>query len=81
MFPQGLPFAAPYFPYLSGMYSTLGGGWNGGGGFPVGNTSVAFTLTPKAHDVKPTFNANATWVKANHTFKLGAAAVLRAYKA
>ena len=75
LFPQGLPFAAPYFPYLSGMYSTLGGGWNGGGGFPVGNTSVAFTLTPQAHDVKPTFNASATWVKANHTFKLGASAV------
>ncbi|MCU1335988.1 MAG: hypothetical protein JWO19_1569 [Bryobacterales bacterium] len=75
LFPQGLPFAAPYFPYLAGMSSTLGGGWNGGGGYPVTNTSVAFTLTPEAHDTKPTFNANATWVKANHTFKLGASAV------
>ena len=35
-----------YFPYMAGMYSTLGGGWNGGGGFPGGNTGVAFTLTP-----------------------------------
>src|SRR6185295_10348025 len=75
LFPQGLPFAAPYFPYLAGMSSTLGGGWNGGGGFPVTNTSAAFTLTPKATDTKPTFNANATWVKGNHTFKLGATAV------
>ncbi|HSP67743.1 MAG TPA: TonB-dependent receptor [Bryobacteraceae bacterium] len=75
LFPQGLPFAASYFPYLAGMYSTLGGGWNGGGGFPVGNTSAAFTLTPEAYDTKPTFNASATWVKANHTFKLGATAV------
>ena len=75
LFPQGLPFSAPYFPYLAGMYSALGGGWNGGGGFPVGNTSVAFTLTPQAYDTKPTFNANATWVKGNHTFKLGASAL------
>ena len=25
--------------------------------------------------MKPTFNANATWIKANHTFKLGATAL------
>jgi hypothetical protein len=75
LFPQGLPFAAPYFPYMAGMYSTLGGGWNGGAGFPSGNTSVAFTLTPEAYDTKPTFNASATWVKGNHTFKLGASAL------
>ena len=75
LFPQGHPFSAPYFPYLSGMYSGLGGGWNGGGGFPIGNTSVAFTLTPEAFDTKPTFNANATWVKGNHTYKLGATAL------
>ncbi len=79
LFPQGLPFNAPYFPYLAGMTSTLGGGWNGGGPFnaspPVTNTGVAFTLTPQAFDTKPTFNANATWVKGNHTFKLGATAL------
>ena len=75
LFPQGIPFNAPYFPYMAGQYSTLGGGWNGGGGFPVGNTGVAFSLTPKNNDVKPTFNANATWVKGNHTYKLGATAL------
>jgi hypothetical protein len=75
LFPQGKPFNVPYFPYLSGMFSTIGGGWNGGAGFPVGFTSVAFTLTPKAYDTKPTFNASATWVKGNHTFKLGATAL------
>jgi hypothetical protein len=76
LFPQGLPFAANYFPYMAGMSSPLGGGWSGGGGYPaVTNTSAAFTLTPEAYDTKPTFNANATWVKANHTFKLGATAV------
>jgi len=76
LFPQGLPFAANYFPYMAGMSSALGGGWNGGGGWPaVTNTNVAFTLTPQAWDTKPTFNANATWVKGNHTYKLGATAL------
>ena len=76
LFPQGLPFAANYFPYMAGMSSALGGGWNGGGGWPaVTNTNIAFTLTPQAWDTKPTFNANATWVKGNHTYKLGATAL------
>jgi hypothetical protein len=63
---------------MAGMSSTLGGvggGWNGGTGFPGGNTGVAFTLTPVANDYKPTFNTNLTWVKGNHTFKLGATAL------
>ncbi len=76
LFPQGVPFNASYFPYMAGMYSFLGGGWSGGGPFPaVGNTGVAFTLTPHAQDLKPTFNANMTWVKGNHTYKLGATAL------
>jgi hypothetical protein len=77
LFPQGLPFAdSTHFPYLAGMYSNVGGGFSGGGPFPaVVNTGVAFTLTPQAWDTKPTFNASLTWVKANHTFKLGATAL------
>jgi len=76
LFPQGIPFTAGnFFPYMAGMFSTLGGGWNGGTGFPGGNTGVAFTLTPVANDYKPTFNTNLTWVKGNHTFKLGATAL------
>ncbi|PWU10309.1 MAG: hypothetical protein C5B51_04510 [Terriglobia bacterium] len=76
LFPQGLPFNASYFPYMAGMVSALGGGWNGGGGYPaVTNTNVAFSLTPEAYDTKPTFNASATWVKGNHTYKLGATAL------
>ncbi|MBZ5575327.1 MAG: carboxypeptidase-like regulatory domain-containing protein [Acidobacteriia bacterium] len=76
LFPQGVPFtASKYFPYMAGMYSPIGGGWNGGVGFPGGNTGVAFTLTPVAHDYKPTFNTNLTWVKGNHTYKLGATAL------
>src|SRR5213078_582242 len=58
-----------------GMYSALGGGWNGGVAIPGTNTGVAFSLTPEAFDTKPTFNLSATWVKGNHTFKLGASAM------
>ncbi|MGB6943087.1 MAG: carboxypeptidase regulatory-like domain-containing protein [Bryobacteraceae bacterium] len=77
LFPDGVPFTASnFFPYMAGMYSTNGGGWSGGGGFPaVTNTGVAFTLTPEQNDYKPTFNANMTWVHGNHTYKLGATAL------
>jgi hypothetical protein len=76
LFPNGVPFTAGnYFPYMAGMYSTLGGGWTGGAGFPATNTGVAFSLTPIANDYKPTFNTNLTWVKGNHTYKLGATAL------
>jgi hypothetical protein len=75
LFPQGIPWRVPYFPYMAGMYSTIGGGWSGGGPFPTGNTGVAFTLSPSAYDIKPTFNTNMTWVKGNHTYKVGATAL------
>jgi hypothetical protein len=76
LFPQGVPFTASnFFPYMAGMYSTNGGGWTGGAGFPASNTGVAFSLTPEANDYKPTFNTNLTWVKGNHTYKLGATAL------
>jgi Carboxypeptidase regulatory-like domain/TonB dependent receptor len=77
MFPDGVPFTANnYFPYMAGMYSAIYGGWSGGGPYPsVVNTGVAFTLTPEANDYKPTFNTNLTWVKGNHTYKLGATAL------
>jgi hypothetical protein len=76
LFPQGVPFNVPYFPYLAGMSSALGGGWSGGGSYPtVTNTGVAFSLSPSSYDIKPTFNANMIWVKGNHTYKLGATAL------
>jgi hypothetical protein len=77
LFPNGVPFTAGnYFPYMAGMYSPIYGGWSGGGPYPaVVNTGVAFTLTPEANDYKPTFNTNLTWVKGNHTFKIGATAL------
>jgi hypothetical protein len=75
LFPQGVPYRVPYFPYMAGTYSAIGGGWSGGGPFPTTNTGVAFTLSPFAYDIKPTFNTNLTWVKGNHTYKLGATAL------
>jgi hypothetical protein len=76
IFPDGIPFTASnFFPYLSGMWSGVGGGWSGGGPFPTLNTSLAFTLTPVQHDYKPTANTALTWVKGNHTYKLGATAL------
>jgi hypothetical protein len=75
LFPQGVPFPAKNFIYLSGMYSTLGGGWSGGGGYPTNTSTGYFFNAPSQYDIKPTFNATATWVKGNHTYKLGATAL------
>jgi hypothetical protein len=67
LFPQGVPFYADNFPYFSGMSSFL----TGGSSIAMG----AFFNAPSQLDIKPTFNASATWVKGNHTFKLGASAL------
>jgi hypothetical protein len=75
LFPQGVPFPAKNFIYLSGMYSTLGGGWSGGGGYPTNTSTGYFFNAPSQYDIKPTFNTTATWVKGNHTYKLGATAL------
>ena len=75
LFPQGKPYPAQNFIYLAGMSSTLGGGWSGGGGYPTNTSTGYFFNAPVQHDIKPTFNANATWVKGNHTYKLGATAL------
>ena len=74
LFPQGVPFPANQFPYISGLWSGIGGGFTGGGPFPTMNTASFFEAQGQ-FDIKPTFNANATWVKGNHTFKLGATAL------
>jgi len=76
LFPQGVPFPAKYFPYLSGLTASafLPAGFAGGGPFPTFNTA-SFFEAPSQLDIKPTFNASATWIKGNHTFKLGATAL------
>lgn len=77
LFPQGTPFPANYFPYLSGLDTNafLFAGFSGGGGFPSSTNTASFFEAPFEEDVKPTFNANATWIHGNHTFKLGATAL------
>jgi hypothetical protein len=76
LYPAGVPFPSVNFPYLSGLAASsfLPAGFFGGGGFPTSNTA-SFFEAPFEEDVKPTFNANATWIKNNHTFKLGATAL------
>ena len=76
LYPAGAAFPSTNFPYLSGLAASsfLPTGFFGGGGFPTGNTA-SFFEAPFEEDVKPTFNASATWIKGNHTFKLGATAL------
>ncbi|MBV9399270.1 MAG: carboxypeptidase regulatory-like domain-containing protein [Bryobacterales bacterium] len=75
LFPQGTPFPAKNFIYLAGMYSVLGGGWSGGGPYPANTSTGFFFNAPSQYDLKPTFNSNLTWVRGNHTYKLGATAL------
>jgi hypothetical protein len=75
LFPQGAPFPAKNFIYLSGMYSAVAGGWSGGGGYPANTSTGFFFNAPSQLDIKPTFNTNATWVRGNHTYKIGATAL------
>jgi len=73
IFPDGTPFPAKNFPYVSGMWSPFGGGF-----FPpvagIASSTGSFYETPSQYDIKPTFNASMTWVHGNHTYKLGATA-------
>jgi Carboxypeptidase regulatory-like domain len=79
LFPDGVPFPGQNFPYLSGLNaaasSYLPAGFSGGGPFPFNANTASFYEAPFEEDIKPTFNANATWIKGNHTFKLGATAL------
>jgi hypothetical protein len=77
LFPQGVPFPGQNFPYLSGLDASafLFPGFSGGGPFPFNSSTASFFEAPFEEDVKPTFNASATWIKGNHTFKLGATAL------
>jgi len=83
LFPEGAPFPGKNFPYLSGMFASsfLPTGFSGGGPFPFSTSTASFFEAPEEYDVKPTFNANATWIKGNHTFKLGATALFEGVQA
>lgn len=72
------------FPYVYGMCTNSGatvtnacaGGY--GGMQPIG---TATQTQSQDYEFKPTFNANATWVKGNHTFKAGAELILEGFMA
>jgi hypothetical protein len=77
LYPAGAPFPSTNFPYLSGLGASAFGifpGFDGGGPFPTFNTA-SFFEAPGEEDMKTTFNASGTWIKGNHTFKLGATAM------
>ncbi len=57
------------FPYISGMAAAAGAQAALGGMQPVG-TAAGIQGHPYPQEM-PNFNANATWVKGSHTFKLG----------
>jgi hypothetical protein len=67
LFPDGVPFYANNFPYMALGNSFL----TGGNSIAMGS----FFNVPSQVDIKPTFNASMTWVRGNHTFKLGATAL------
>jgi hypothetical protein len=56
-----------HFPIVTGLYTPLGGHGSRTGG--MGSNALY-----DFWDIKPTANANFTWVKSNHTFKFGAEA-------
>jgi hypothetical protein len=56
------------FPSITGMSSTYGG---------MQNMGTLGQIQSLYHDNKPSFNANATWVRGKHTYKLGAEVYLQ----
>jgi hypothetical protein len=59
-------------PSLGGLNSILEGGLALGSGFGAPAPGVAAFSSYEMKEIKPTANANMTWVKGNHTFKWGA---------
>ncbi|HTW67735.1 MAG TPA: TonB-dependent receptor, partial [Bryobacteraceae bacterium] len=77
LYPNGVPFPSNLFPYLSGLDDAtfLFPGFSGGGPFPFNASTSSFFEAPFEEDIKPTFNASASWIHGNHSFKLGATAL------
>jgi hypothetical protein len=61
-------------PNLGGLSSIFDGGLAVGGLF--GGPGVGFAADQNELEIKPTANANMTWVRGNHTFKWGAEMVV-----
>jgi hypothetical protein len=65
------PFYVNQFPNFGGIFDGVKGGTSLG----LGNTFGVQSLK----DVKPTANANLTWVKGNHTIKVGGETVIEGF--
>lgn len=65
-----------YLPSLGGMSSIFTGGLSLGSGFFGPTPGVGAFSAIELKEIKPTGNANMTWVHGNHTFKWGGELVL-----
>jgi hypothetical protein len=66
-----------FMPNLAGLSSFFAGGLAVGGLF--GGPGVGFAEDQDAKEIKPTANANMTWVKGNHTLKWGGELVVEGF--
>jgi hypothetical protein len=75
--PQFAPFYINQFPNIGGISDPVRGGANFGAPLTpsIGNTFSVLSLK----DVKPTANASLTWVKGNHTIKVGGETVIEGF--
>ncbi|HEY7388547.1 MAG TPA: TonB-dependent receptor [Bryobacteraceae bacterium] len=73
--PGFAPFYINQFPNIGGISDIFEGGMSLPAGGAIGPGFAVLSLK----DVKPTANANLTWVKGNHTFKVGAEAIIEGF--
>jgi hypothetical protein len=75
------------FPYVYGMCTNSAGVVTtaapvcAGGYGGMQAIGTASQIQSQDYEYKPTFNANATWVKGNHTFKAGAELIIEGFMA
>jgi hypothetical protein len=60
-----------FMPKVAGLSSFFEGGLNAGAGLFAPTPGVGFAADQDEKEYKPTANINMTWVKGNHTFKVG----------
>ena len=63
------------FPSVLGLYNAVRGGFGSATGLNMGSTF------PRKYvkDIKPTANTNLTWVKGNHSYKMGAELIIEGF--
>jgi hypothetical protein len=71
--------ANTFMPSLGGLSSILEGGLSLGAGFGAPAPGVGAFSDIQLKEIKPTANANMTWVHGNHTFKWGGEMALEGF--